>query len=271
MHYVASTTYRKATGRLYFGARYSHWKLQMSKSQTGNAILDALPPNEREAISPNLKSVSLKAGEALSRPGERLAYVHFPTGSLVSIVTVMRDGTGIEIGAIGREGFVGTHLVWGTDRATHHTMCQIAGDSACIRTETLLSLVKKTRVLRPLMQRHANAVNFSMAQSIACNRLHALTQRCARWLLLTHDRVGSDEFLLTQEFLAVMLGVNRQSVSVTASALQKGGLIKYSRGHLIIVDRKGLKSAACECYQVVADQYKRLTTIPRASSSSSIF
>lgn len=235
----------------------------MLKPHFGNGILDSLPRGEREAILPELKSVTFKTGEVLYRPDERISSAYFPSACVISIINVMRDGNGVEIVTIGHEGLVGTPVIWGADRTPHQTVCQLGGEAYSIRMGTLQALVPKARTLRLLMQRHAQAVYISMGQSIACNSLHSLTQRCARWLLLTHDRVGSDRFPLTQEFLASMLGVNRQSVSVVASTLQKFGFIKYSRGYLTIVDRKGLKSNACECYQLVADQYKRLLSNPR--------
>lgn len=235
----------------------------MTKCDIGNGILDSLPRGEREALLPSLKRVALDAGETLYRPGDRVSSVYFPTKCVISTITAMRDGTVIEIAAVGREGVVGTHLIWGADRIPYQTLCQFGGDAYRIRSESFQAVLVRSRILRLLIQRHAQALYVSMGQYIACNGLHSLTQRCARWLLLTHDRLGTDEFPLTQDFLASMLGVNRQSVSVVASTFQKAGFIRYSRGYFMIIDRKGLKTLTCECYQVLADQYKRLPMVSR--------
>jgi CRP-like cAMP-binding protein len=233
--------------------------LNMS-SPTGNGLLDALPQNEREAILPNLKRVSFEAGQILYRSGERISNVYFPTSAVFSMVTVMHDVAGVEIDMIGCEGLVGTYLVWGAEETPHQTLCQGAGDAWGIRALSLRACIKKGGHLRLLMEHHSHVQYVCMSQFIACNRFHTLTQRCARWLLAAHDRVDRNEFSFTQDFLALMLGANRQSVSVVVARLRKAGLIRYSRGRLTIANRKGLKSAACECYQIIAGQYKRLLT-----------
>lgn len=237
--------------------------LRMSKTQTGNGILDSLAQSEQHIMFPRFERRIVKGGDILNRAGERIAYAYFPVNCVLSMVTIMRDGTTIEVAMIGREGFIGTPLVWDVDTLPHQTLCYIGGEACRIRADLLRKCLQDVSSLRLMMQRHAQALYFSMAQSIACNRFHTLAQRSARWLLSTHDRIDGDDFLMTQEYVALALGVNRQSVSVAAQQLQSAGFIEYSRGHLRIIDRNGLKSAACECYQLIANQYKRLLSTTR--------
>lgn len=222
---------------------------------TRNRILDALPAEERRTLEPHLKDVSYKPGEIIYRPGERLSHIYFPTTCVFSVIMLMQDGAGVEIDTTGREGLTGSlEVLLGSDRAQSQTFCQVPGDAKRMPLDAFKKCLAGGGKLRSLTERYARSAVTLMGQSIACNRLHTLNERCARWLLLTYDRVGSDQFNLTQEFLATMLGVHRPAVSVAAGALQEAGFIRYRRGVVTVVDAEGLESASCECYKVAMGQ-----------------
>jgi len=230
-------------------------------SPTRNRILDALPSDEFRSLEPHLKDASYKPGDVIYRSGEQLAHIYFPTSCVFSVVMLMQDGAGVEIDTTGREGLTGSlQVLLGSDTAPSQTFCQVPGDAKRISLDVFQECLAKGGQLRNLTQRYARAAVTLMGQSIGCNRLHTLTERCARWLLLTHDRVGSDQFTLTQEFLATMLGVHRPAVSIAAGALQQAGFIRYRRGHVTIVDPGGLESASCECYRVATGQLEASST-----------
>jgi CRP-like cAMP-binding protein len=191
----------------------------------------------------------------LHNPHETLAHIYFPVSCVLSVVLLMQNGSGVEIGTTGREGVSGSiPLMLGTATAPSQTICQVPGDAKCVPLDAFLNALKDGSQLHSLTQNYARSSVALMGQSIACNRLHTLTERCARWLLLTHDRVGANEFALTQEFLAIMLGVHRPAVSIAAGTLQEAGFIQYRRGRVTVVDRDGLESASCECYRVAMGQ-----------------
>ncbi len=224
-------------------------------SPTGNRVLDALPTSELAALTPHLRDITLKSGEVLHNPGEALAHIYFPSSCVLSIILLMHDGSGVEIGTTGCEGLTGSvAIMLGTLKAPSQTICQVPGAAKCLPLDVFQEATRNGSLLHSLTQEYARASVTLMGQSIACNRLHTLTERCARWLLLTHDRVRADQFSLTQEFLAMMLGVHRPAVSIAAGALQEAGFIRYRRGQLTVVDREGLESASCECYRVAMGQ-----------------
>ena len=227
----------------------------MSREPVGNRIIDYLPDAEFAAIRPALEAVSLELGDVIYAAGEKITKIYFPTGSVLSALTVMSNGAAVEIGTFGFEGLTGAQLLLSGDSAPSQIICQIAGNAQRMRADVFLELIGQAPMLRRLVYRYTEALFNFMGQSIACNRLHTLEERCARWLLLTHDRVHQDSFGLKQDFLALMLGVQRPSVSLAASTLQKAGFIRYSRGHVEISDRAGLESASCECYQVNAREF----------------
>ncbi len=229
----------------------------MTRKATGNRILDTIPDFEFAALSPSLKPATLRSGDILYQPRERTARIYFPTGCVLSVITVMQDGGAVEIGTVGREGMSGAHIMLGSQSMPSQMLCQVPGDTLSISTEEFEHAVESGPVLRSLARRYTRALYNFMGQSVACNRLHEVEERCARWLALTHDRVDSDEFSLTQEFLAIMLGVHRPSVSVAAGALQNAGFIRYSRGRVVVTDRAGLEDVACECYRFGADEFAR--------------
>ena len=202
-----------------------------------------------------MREITLSSGEVLYNPSETLSHIYFPLSCVLSVILLMQDGSGVEIGTTGREGLSGSvALMLGSRKAPSQTICQVPGVSKCLPLEIFQSATPPSSELYSLTQNYARSSVALMGQSIACNRLHTLTERCARWLLLTHDRVGADQFSLTQEFLAMMLGVHRPAVSIAAGALQQAGFIRYRRGHLSVVDREGLESASCECYRVAMGQ-----------------
>lgn len=220
------------------------------------------------SIRPHLTQVSLEIRDVVYLAGERIAHVYFPTGSVLSVLTIMSDGSAVEIGTFGNEGVSGSQIILGGDRPPSQTICQVAGDAYVMPVAAFHLHFETASTFRALMRSYTQALFNFMGQSIACNRLHSINERCARWLLLTHDRVGRDAFDLTQEFLAIMLGVHRPSVSAAAAALQEAGFIRYHRGHLEIRDRAGLESASCECYAISAEEFRLALSGSRREDAS---
>lgn len=222
-----------------------------------NHLLDALPDPIREVVLTRMDRVRLPLRATIYEPGAPVRHVFFPIDSVISVVTVMRDGTQIEVVTVGREGVTGAQTLLDGEVATRLTWCQVAGEALRCDFRVLRDLCETHPPLRDLVQRYLSAQLDVMAQSIACNRLHYVSERCARWLLMTRDRVGRDQFALTHEVLATMLGVRRAGVSIAAAALQQAGYITYTRGRFTLVDRTGLERAACECYAASNDAFER--------------
>jgi CRP-like cAMP-binding protein len=231
---------------------------QSGSTNSKNRILAALPAAEYEKLSPHLFKVSCALGDILHAPEQKIDYVYFPEGCLVSLVAVLEDGETVEAGVIGSEGFVGLPVVLGVQSGTTQSLVQGAGEAMRIKAETLQSAISNGGPLHDLLLRYTHTLFTQIAQTAACNRAHDLNQRLARSLLLTHDRLKKDEFVLTHEFLARMLGTRRAGVSVAANGLREGGLIDYTRGRVRIINRSGLEKAACECYAVVKADYDAL-------------
>jgi CRP-like cAMP-binding protein len=224
-----------------------------------NRLLAALAADDLAALAPHLEEVTLGNGEVLAEPGEPLADIYFPETAIMSVINRMADGAGVEVGTVGNEGLVGLAALLGAEASESQTLAQIPGTALRLPAAVLVAAVDAQPALRRLLLRYTQAYLTQVAQGAACNRLHGIEARCARWLLMTHDRVGgADAFPLTQEFLAIMLGVRRAGVSVAAGALQDAGLIRYRRGGIRVLDRAGLEAAACECYGVVRRQFDRL-------------
>ena len=224
----------------------------MTVELTGNALLDALPPDERERLTDALTPNLLELNDVLFDRRRPTGAAYFPIDSVLSIVVTMSDGQEIEVATAGREGMAGIHLAlktaaWNLGR----TVTQVGGQSLSMDATRFQEEVERPGPFRDLILRYAQFMLAQAAQSAACNRRHHVEERCARWLLTTHDRVPGDSFHLTQEFLATMLGTRRASVTVAAQALQDAGLIRYRRGHINILDRDGLEKAACECYGIL--------------------
>jgi CRP-like cAMP-binding protein len=224
----------------------------------GNRILDSLPPAHIKRLRPHLEAISVGVKHVVYEPDGPITHVYFPAGCVISLVTYLEDGAPVEMATIGREGMVGLSIFLGADTMPSRAFGQVPGDALRITAAAFTKEIKRNGRLVRVLNRYTLALFNQVAQTTACNRMHLVEQRCARWLLQTHDRVGTDEFLLTQEFLAQMLGVRRSGVSVAAGLLQKARLIRYVRGRITILDRPGLESAACECYRVIQREFDRL-------------
>jgi CRP-like cAMP-binding protein len=223
-----------------------------------NRILGALPDDEYARITRHLEPVELQVRDLVHDIGHPITHVYFPNTGVTSFVSLMADGSAVETATIGYEGMVGLAIFHHTDRMAAQAFCQVPGDALRMSADTFRGEIGDLPALNGVLHRYTQAMFTQVSQASACNRLHPIRQRCARWLLQTHDRVGTDEFPLTQEFLAQMLGVRRASVSEVAAALQKGGFIEYTYGRIRIVDRPGLEHAACECYRIIVTEYDRL-------------
>ena len=223
-----------------------------------NALLAALGRAERARIVSLGRVVQLGLKDSLYEVNRPIRYVYFPLSGVLSLVTVLEDGRGVEIATVGNEGMVGLPAFLGARSIPGRAFSQVQGESLRIAAATFRKQVGPNSGLHDLLHRYAQALFNQISWSVACLRQHSIEQRCARWLLMTHDRVAGARFPLTQDFLALMLGVRRASVSEVASALQKAGLIKYVRGVMTILDRKRLEERSCECYRVVREAYRRL-------------
>ena len=218
---------------------------------TRNRILLSLPDGEFEALRPFLSFEELPRGTSLHEPGNKLEFVHFLNHGLVSIMVATREGKTVEVGVVGNEGLVGTPALVGLNRSPHRAIVQIAGDGLRVPVNAVQSALQSSPYLQHISSLHAIIQGMQAAQSAACNRLHPVEQRLARWLLIMQDRVDQDSLYLTHDFLATMLGTDRPSVSLAAGILHKKGTIEYTRGSVRIVNRRRLEETACECYGVM--------------------
>lgn len=219
-------------------------------------LLQALPSVVRDEILAESEQLSLQVGDILIEAGEPITHTYLPLSGAVSLVTLLEDGSMVEAAAVGNEGMVGLPVVLGATATPNvRAVCQIASESLRLPAEALTRLSEKHQPLRSTLLRYANSVLVEAAQSAVCNRRHPAEKRAAKWLLLSHDRVEGDEFFLTQEFLASMLGVRRASVTEVAGVLREKGLITYKRGAVTIVDRQGLEHLVCSCYEQIRTEY----------------
>jgi CRP-like cAMP-binding protein len=226
---------------------------------SGNRLLAAVDGRLRAALAEAAEERDFELRELVFEQGEPIRHVVFPLSGVWSLLSVMDDGRSVEVATVGREGFVGLPVfLRATLTSSHRAIVQVPGRAITFGAAEFLDLGNSGGSFQTTLQRYAQALITQIAQNVACNRLHALEQRCARWLLQTHDRVDGDEFPLTQEFLGQMLGVGRQAVNEAAQALQDAGLIRYTRGTVTVIDRDRLHGAACECYDVVRDEFGRL-------------
>jgi CRP-like cAMP-binding protein len=233
-----------------------------------NAILACLRGKERTLALAGGELVDVKLRETIYQPEERITEAYFPLGAILSVVAQMKDGGMVEIGTIGREGTSAFPLLMGSETSANESFCQVPGKAWKMPAETFRSLIGKSQMFREFLNRYLQAYVNMLGQLAACNRLHSLYERCARWLLMTGDRVGSDEFPLTHEFLAIMLGSRRSGVTVAASILQKAGFIHYLHGTITIVDRAGLEATTCECYKITTDQFGDLLSLRPAAKDN---
>jgi CRP-like cAMP-binding protein len=221
-------------------------------------MLAALPRERYRRMLDGLESVVLTFGEVLYEPGERIHHVYFPSDSLVSLLTVVEGRQALEVGMVGREGMVGVPLALGTDVSSIRALVQGAGTALRMKSARFSEEIRKGPQLRKEVGLYTSALMSQITQTAACNRFHVVEARLARWLLMTRDRLRSDEFRLTHVFLGHMLGVQRVGVTNAARALQGRKLIDYSRGMIRILDRKGLEAASCSCYERVRDMRDQL-------------
>ena len=224
----------------------------------GNRLLGLLPRRDYERLRPHLQRIVLEYRQSLYRARKPIGFVYFIETGVGSLVNTMANGEAAEVGTIGNEGVVGLPLVLGDDRAPTSVYVQVPGAGLRMKATLFKKELARSASMRTVMLLYAHAVFNQVAQSAACNQFHSLQQRCCRWLLMTHDRMQSDEFLLTQEFLAMMLGVRRTGVTAAAGALQRAGLVRYKRGKVTIIDRRGLIRRSCECYGVSKKEFDRL-------------
>lgn len=223
-----------------------------------NHLLAALPESDFGRIIPSLELIDLQLGRALYESGRPFTNVYFPISSIVSLLYVLENGASAEISVVGNEGIVGIALFMGGESMPNRAIVQSAGKAFRLDGQTLKQEFGRSGAFQHLLMRYTLALFSQMAQTAVCNRHHSVDQQLCRWLLLSHDRLAGDELTMTQELIADMLGVRREGVTEAAGKLQLAGLIHYSRGHIVILDRPGLEARVCECYEVVRKEFKRL-------------
>jgi CRP-like cAMP-binding protein len=223
-----------------------------------NRLLAALPDEEYELLRANLEHVSYSLGEILFEPPDRIRNLYFPTSSIISFLAELPNGDSVEVGLTGYEGFAGVDVVLGIDTASKVATIQAAGGALRIAAPTIKEAFKRGGKLQQYLLQYTHALMSQISASVLCNVRHRIDGRLARWLLMYHDRLASDEFLLTHEFMANMLGIRRASVTEAARQLQDEGLIDYNRGNFRILSRAGLEGKTCECYPVVKEEFDAL-------------
>jgi hypothetical protein len=223
-----------------------------------NKILSLLPPSELDAVLERTEMIAVESKEIVWERHKPIRFVHFPEDCVISLVTDLNDGDKVEAMTVGNDGFVGMAVFNGLPASKLTAIGQITGNSRRMASEDFTEVVGMCAGLDRLLHRYSQFVFETVAQSAACNRLHVIEQRCARWLLMSHDRVGRDRFDLTQEFLAEMLGVRRPGVTVAMGVLEKAGLIAHGRGNITVINRPGLEKAACECYATIRERHASL-------------
>lgn len=228
-----------------------------------NQVLARLPAHARDAIAGRLHQEDLAVGHVLRNEHEPVRRVYFPIDAVISIVSLMEDGAIAESYTAGCDGMEGLEVLWASGGTIFRSMCQIPGTCYWIDVEEFCDAVNAEPAWRDTTLAYTHCLMALAGRSAACSMLHQVVERCARWLLISHDRVRKDTFELTQEILATMLGVHRPAVTVAAGTLQKAGLIRYTRGRMTIVDRERLEDASCECYKIVADEFCRVLGGPR--------
>jgi CRP-like cAMP-binding protein len=217
----------------------------------GNRLLSAMPDSEYQLMRPDLTYIDLPSHLSLHEPTQKIDFVYFPNRGMVSQVVVTKDGRTVEVGVVGKEGYVGAGLAVVLNRSSVREIMQIAGDGFRIRGNALERTLQSAPQLQAIFNRYTGLQGMQVAQTAACNRLHDIEQRLSRWLLMTQDRVDSGVLPITHDFIATMMGTDRSTVSLAASVLQEKGIIEYVRGAVKIVNRRKLERSACECYGVI--------------------
>ena len=223
-----------------------------------NQLLAALPKEISERLLPHLEPVSLSLGEVIYESGGQMTHVYFPTSSIVSLLYLMANGATAEIGVVGYEGVVGIALFLGGGTTPNRAVVQSAGHAFKMKAQVLRQEFEEGGAMQLQLLRYTQALLTQISQTAVCNRLHPVEQQLCRWLLLSHDRLRSDELVMTQDLISNMLGVRREGITLAARQLKDRGLISYVRGTITLVDRTGLEAAVCECYRVVKTEYDRL-------------
>jgi CRP-like cAMP-binding protein len=236
----------------------AHVQRDANSPPSGNRLLDTMDSARLRDLLSHSTIVALDLAQVVHEPNELFKYIYFPTDGVVSVLCVMEDGQQAEVSAIGREGMIGSALTLGVDRTPARAIVQIQGAAIRMEAADFAKSVAHDPVMSALLGRYIQSLVVHSSQTIACNELHTIQQRFARWLLQVSDCMNSPEFTLTQEFMSQMLMVRRASVSVVAYRMKKSGLITYRRGKIRVLDRAALEAASCECYQAVEQEYNRL-------------
>ncbi|WP_298908265.1 Crp/Fnr family transcriptional regulator [uncultured Nostoc sp.] len=239
--------------------------------QLSNKLLAALPASDYQRLVPHLKFVSLEVPQMLYQAGEPITHVYFADKSMVSIVTTMEDGSTAEVGIVSNEGMVGIPVILGNKATTTTSFVQISGAGMQMNADVFRAEFNRGGAIQTLLLRYVQAIYSELSQTAACNRLHTLEERLARWLLTVSERLESEDFPLTQEFIAQMLGVRRSGVTVAASTLSRAGMISYHRGHINILNREDLEATSCECYRVIQNEFARLLGMMPSKRSEKFF
>ncbi|WP_026375981.1 Crp/Fnr family transcriptional regulator [Aestuariibacter salexigens] len=227
---------------------------------TDNKLLMAMPDESKHRVYPHLKLIELTLGRVLHEEGQPESIVYFPVDSIVSLVSVMADGSSAEISVVGRDGLVGIAVFMGGESTLNRAVVQSAGFAYQLPAELLLFEFNNNQAIRMVLLRYTQALISQMAQTAVCNRHHSIDQQLCRWLLMSLDRLSNNHLIMTQELIANMLGVRREGVTEAAGKLQKLGVIRYQRGHITVLDREKLEALCCECYATVRDETDRLDT-----------
>ena len=237
-------------------------------SPNQNHLLAALPAAEFERLAAHLELVPMLLGETLYEPGGQLQHVYFPTTAIVSLICILESGASAEIAGVGNEGVLGISLFMGGDTTPSSAVVQAAGHGYRLHATLLMEEFNRAGLVHRLFLRYTQALVTQMFQTAACNRHHSIEQQLCRWLLLTLDRLPSNELIMTQELVAGALGVRRESITEAAGSLQRAGVIRYRRGHIAVLERSGLEAGACECYAVVKKELARLLSDVRYRQSA---
>ena len=232
--------------------------LAQNQDSCGNRLLSLLPAEEYNRLRPNLDPVSFDLGEVIYQSGGQIDYIYFLTTCIVSLVYTIKNGMSAEIGVVGNEGVVGIALFMGGDTMPNRALVQSAGSAVRVKARVLQNEFDRGGEFQHLLLRYTQALMTQISQTAVCNRLHPVERQLTRWLLLSHDRLQTDELVMTHEMIANMIGTRREGVTIAAGKLQDAGLINYYRGRIQIIDRAGLEASVCECYRVVKDEFDRL-------------
>jgi len=243
--------------------------MSLPHSPNQNRLLAALPAAEFGRLAPHLELFPMLLGDALYEPGSQLQHVYFPTTAVVSLLYILQSGSSAGIAGVGNEGILGISLFMGGDTTPSSAVVQIAGHGYRLQGRLLKEEFNRAGLMQRLLLRYTQALLTEMAQTAACNRHHSIEQQLCRWLLLTLDRLPSNELVMTQELVASALGVRREGITEVAGKLQRAGLIRYRRGHIAVLERSGLEAGACECYAVLKKELGRLLSDVRYRQSTS--